>query len=294
MLLINLITEIDNMIKFGASLLSWILPEWKAAEGAYAIQKTAAAGFDILEILLPPSMDIDTATVRKQLQEHHIQAICSFNLPANCHIPFYPDQAYEAIKSALDKAAELESAILAGVLHSAIGVFSGSVKTAQENETLVQVLTLSAGYASRLGITMCLEPINRYESYICTCAADVLDLIEQVGSPALALHLDTFHMNIEEDSFRDPVIYSSGHLKHMHITESNRGMPGEGNVRWDELFEALAKINYDGALVLENFSSSIDGMAERVNLWHPSKHNAQDLAEGSLAFIKQKALAYGL
>ncbi|MBB5622052.1 sugar phosphate isomerase/epimerase [Pedobacter cryoconitis] len=80
----------------------------------------------------------------------------------------------------------------------------------------------------------------------------------------------------------------------MHITESNRGMPGEGNVRWDELFEALAKINYDGALVLENFSSSIDGMAERVNLWHPSKHNAQDLAEGSLAFIKQKALAYGL
>ncbi|RAJ24575.1 sugar phosphate isomerase/epimerase family protein [Pedobacter cryoconitis] len=282
------------MVKFGASLLSWVLPEWKAIEGAYAIQKTAAAGFDLLEILLPPSMNIDTATVRKQLKENQIQAICSFNLPANCHIPFYPDQAYEAIKSALDKAAELESAILAGVLHSGIGVFSGAVKTTQENEILVQVLAVCADYASRLGITMCLEPVNRYESYVCTCAADVLDLIEQVGSPALALHLDTFHMNIEEDNFRDPVLNSGSHLKHLHITESNRGMPGEGNVNWDDLFAALAKINYDGALVLENFSSSIPGMSERVNLWHPSRHNAQELAEGSLAFIRQKALDYEL
>lgn len=282
------------MVKFGASLLSWILPDWKAIEGAYAIQKTAAAGFDVLEILLPPSMNINTTVVRKQLKEHHIQAICSFNLPASCHIPFYPDQAYDAIKSALEKAAELESAILAGVLHSGIGVFSGAVKTAEETETVIQVLALCADYAGRLGITMCLEPVNRYESYVCTCAADVLDLIEQVGSPALALHLDTFHMNIEEDNFRDPVINSGGHLKHMHITESNRGMPGEGNVDWDDLFEALVKINYDGALVLENFSSAINGMAERVNLWHPSRHNAQDLAEGSLAFIKQKALDYGL
>jgi D-psicose/D-tagatose/L-ribulose 3-epimerase len=294
LLLINLRAEQLNMVKFGASLLSWILPEWKAVEGAYAIQKTAAAGFDVLEILLPPSMKINTKTVRKQLQEHHIQAICSFNLPANCHIPFYPDQAYDAIKSALNKAAELESTILAGVLHSGIGVFSGSVKTAEETETVVQVLALCADYASRLGVTMCLEPVNRYESYVCTCAADVLDLVEQVGSTALALHLDTFHMNIEEDNFRDPVINSGSHLKHMHITESNRGMPGEGNVHWDDLFEALAKINYDGALVLENFSSAINGMAERVNLWHPSRYNAQDLAEGSLAFIKQKALDYGL
>lgn len=282
------------MVKFGASLLSWVLPEWKAIEGAYAIQKTAAAGFDLLEILLPPSMNIDTATVRKQLKENQIQAICSFNLPANCHIPFYPDQAYEAIKSTLDKAAELESGILAGVLHSGIGVFSGAVKTTQENEILVQVLAVCADYASRLGITMCLEPVNRYESYVCTCAADVLDLIEQVGSPALALHLDTFHMNIEEDNFRDPVLNSGSHLKHLHITESNRGMPGEGNVNWDDLFAALAKINYDGALVLENFSSSIPGMSERVNLWHPSRHNAQELAEGSLAFIRQKALDYEL
>jgi D-psicose/D-tagatose/L-ribulose 3-epimerase len=282
------------MIKFGVSILSWILPDWKAIEGEYAIKKTAAAGFDVLEILLPPSREIDTPTVRKQLEENGIEAICSYNLPAQSHIPFYPEKALSDIIWALDRADELESPILAGVLHSGIGVFSGAVKTAKEQETVVQVLSEAADHAKGLGITICIEPINRYESYVCNVANDVLTLINQVGSDFIALHLDTFHMNIEEENFSDPVINAGRHLKHLHITESNRGMPGEGNVRWDDLFIALAEVKYDGALVLENFSSSIKGMSERVNLWQPSRHNADNLAAGSLAFIKKKALEYGL
>jgi D-psicose/D-tagatose/L-ribulose 3-epimerase len=282
------------MIKFGASLLSWILPEWKAVEGAYAIEKTAAAGFDVLEILLPPSRVIDTKTVLQQVKDNGITAICSYNLQSDSHLPFYPEKGLSDIQWAIDSAAELASPILAGVLHSGIGVFSGSVKTAKEEETLVKVLSAAADHARNVGITICIEPINRYESYICNVANDVLKLIELVGSDAIALHLDTFHMNIEEDNFRDPVLNGGRHLKHMHITESNRGMPGEGNVRWDDLFKALSDIKYDGALVLENFSSSIKGMSERVNLWQPSRHNADELASGSLAFIKQKAFEYGL
>lgn len=282
------------MVKFGASILSWILPDWKAIEGEYAIKKTAAAGFDVLEILLPPSREIDTATVRKQLKENGIEAVCSYNLQSDSHIPFYPEKALGDIIWALDRAKELESPILAGVLHSGIGVFSGAVKTAKEQEIVVQVLSAAASHAKGLGITICIEPINRYESYVCNVASDVLTVIDQVGSDALALHLDTFHMNIEEENFIDPVINAGHHLKHFHITESNRGMPGEGNVHWDDLFRALANIKYDGALVLENFSSSIEGMSERVNLWQPSKHNADELAAGSLAFIKKKALEHGL
>lgn len=282
------------MVKFGASILSWILPDWKATEGEYAIKKTAAAGFDVLEILLPPSREIDTATVRKQLKENGIEAVCSYNLQSDSHIPFYPEKALGDIIWALDRAKELESPILAGVLHSGIGVFSGAVKTAKEQEIVVQVLSTAADHAKGLGITICIEPINRYESYVCNVGNDVLTIIDQVGSDALALHLDTFHMNIEEENFTDPVINAGLHLKHLHITESNRGMPGEGNVHWDDLFRALANIKYDGAIVLENFSSSIKGMSERVNLWQPSKHNADELAAGSLAFIKKKALEHGL
>ena len=97
-------------------------------------------------------------------------------------------------------------------------------------------------------------------------------------------------MNIEENNFYDPIIEAGKKLKHLHITESNRGMPGEGTVNWDELFKGLKAIDFEGNLVLENFSSSIPGMQQAVSLWQTSPHNAEDLAIGSLNFIKQKVL----
>ncbi|GAA4332230.1 sugar phosphate isomerase/epimerase [Mucilaginibacter gynuensis] len=281
-------------VKFGASILSWIPPLWTAEGGLYAIEKTAAAGFDVLEILLPRAMDIDTRTVKAQLKQHGIEAICSLNLSAAHHIPFRPKEATSLIKTALDKTAELEVNLLGGVLHGGIGVFSGHALTPQEEDIVCEVWTDVAHHAAKLGIDIAVEPINRYESYVCTTAADVLRLAERTGVANLGVHLDTFHMNIEESNFYDPVISAGSKLKHLHMTESDRGMLGEGNVHWDDLFRGLADINYSGALVLENFSSLVPGMAEAVSLWHPSKYDADALAKGSLEFMKVKAAEYGL
>lgn len=281
-------------MKFGASLLTWTLPAWTAETGAYAIQQSAAFGFDALEILLPPSMEFDAPTVNRQLQSANLDVICSLNLPGFAHIPFHPKEALRLIKKALDHTATLDATLLAGVLHGGIGVFSGKPLTAAEEDTLCEVWTEGTEYARRLGITVAIEPINRYESYVCTSASDVLRIIDRVQSPHLGLHLDTFHMNIEETSFYEPVVTAGAHLKHVHMTESDRGMLGEGNVHWNDLFRGLAEINYSGALVLENFSSSISGMAEAVSLWRPSRYDAETLAKGSLAFMKEKAAEFGL
>jgi len=94
-------------------------------------------------------------------------------------------------------------------------------------------------------------------------------------------------MNIEEINFYDPIINAGKRLKHIHVTESHRGMLGEGNVNWEALFSALEAINFEGNLVLENFSSSVPGMQEKVSLWQKSPYNALELAEGSLAFLKK-------
>ncbi|WP_321436955.1 sugar phosphate isomerase/epimerase family protein [uncultured Bacteroides sp.] len=281
-------------VKFGASILSWIPPNWTAEGGSYAIQKTAAAGFDLLEILLPPSMDIDTQTVKKQLKDHNLGAVCTFNLPASCHIPFYPKEATLMMKAMLNKTADLDLNFMGGVLHSGIGVFSGEPKTEKEEDTVCEVWADVADYAQKLGITIGIEPINRYESYVCTCAEETLHMIERTKAPNLALHLDTFHMNIEEDNFYNPVIAAGERLKHIHMTESNRGMLGEGNVDWDSLFRGLATIDFTGNLVLENFTSQVEGMASAVSLWRPSKYNASELAAGSLQFMKAKASEFGL
>ena len=106
---------------FGASILSWIPPMWTPEAGLFAIQQASAAGFDLLEILLPPSMEFDAPIVKRQLKQHGLKATCSLNLPKEAHIPFYPKKATCLIKEALDKASELEVDYLGGVLHSEHG-----------------------------------------------------------------------------------------------------------------------------------------------------------------------------
>ncbi len=271
---------------FGTSILSFI-PGWSSEGGKYAIKKTAEYGFDMLEIILPSTLDFDAKATKKQFDEQGILGRCTLNLPANAHIPFYPEQAVAIIKSALDKVAEMDGDFLGGVLHSAIGTFTGKPCTTEEKQIIYQVFTEVAAYANQRNISMGIEPINRYESYVFTEADDVLKMIESIGITNIGVHLDTFHMNIEESNFYDPIIRSGSNLNHLHITESDRGMTGEGNVHWDDLFKALAEINYQGPLVLENFSSEITELIGPTSLWRPSKYNSEDLAKGSLLFMKK-------
>jgi D-psicose/D-tagatose/L-ribulose 3-epimerase len=277
-------------IKIGASLLSWITPNWTAEAGKYAIEQTAKAGFDLIEILLPNSMEIDAKAVKKQLKENHLDVVCSLNLPKEAHIAFYPKEAEKLIKNAIDKTSDLETNFLGGVLHGGIGVFSGNPLSETEKNTIVEVWSSVADYAKEKGVNIAVEPINRYESYVCNTAENVLELIEKTGKDNLFLHLDTFHMNIEENNFRDPILLANQKLKHIHVTESHRGMLGEGTVNWNQFFDALKEINFEGNLVLENFSSSIPGMQQMVSLWQKSPYNAEQLALGSLNFIKQNLI----
>ena len=274
-------------IKIGASLLSWMTPNWNAEAGKFAIEQTAKAGFDLIEILLPNSMEIDTETVKKQLKANNLGVVCSLNLPKEAHIAFYPKEAEILIKKAIDKTSELETGFLGGVLHGGIGVFSGNPLTETEKNTIAEVWSSVADYAKEKGIDIGIEPVNRYESYVCNTAGNVLELIEKTGKDNLFLHLDTFHMNIEENNFREPVLLAGKKLKHVHMTESHRGMLGEGTVNWDELFGALKAIDFEGNLVLENFSSSVPGMQQMVSLWQKSPYNAEELALGSLDFIRK-------
>lgn len=273
-------------IKFGASLLSWITPVWSPEAGKYAIEKTAGAGFDLIEILLPASMEFNADEVKKQLKNNNLEAVCSLNLPKEAHIAHYPKVAENLMKQAINKTSELETDFLGGVLHGGIGVFSGNPLTENEAEIITEVWSNVADYAKEKGVNIGIEPINRYETYVCNTAENVLDLISKTGKDNLFLHLDTFHMNIEENNFYDPIILAGNKLKHLHMTDSHRGMLGEGTINWNELFKALKEINFEGNLVLENFSSSVPGMQQMVSLWQKSPHDAEELALGSLKFMK--------
>ena len=156
----------------------------------------------------------------------------------------------------------------------------------------IEAMKEVAKVAEELNIECCLEVLNRFETYIMTNCDEAIEYCKRVGSKNVNILLDTFHMNIEETSFYEPVIAAGSRLRHIHMTESDRGMLGEGNVRWDDLFRGLQEIDFNGNLVLENFSNSVPGMAEAVSLWRPSKYNADALAKGSLAFMRKMAREY--
>ena len=281
---------------FGASILSWIPPMWTPEAGLFAIQQASAAGFDLLEILLPPSMEFDAPIVKRQLKQHGLKATCSLNLPKEAHIPFYPKKATCLIKEALDKASELEVDYLGGVLHSGIGVFSGKQRTQEEENTLCEVWAEVAEYAARSGITIGIEPINRYESYMCTSAEEVLRFIKCVNAPNLSLHLDTFHMNIEEDDIPGAIRLCGDKLAYMHLVDSNRGTPGMGHIPWLDVFKALKDIDYHGAGCVETFNPQrLDEIAPLTYLTRRFADTPEELAEQGLRYLKAaRTMVYGV
>jgi D-psicose/D-tagatose/L-ribulose 3-epimerase len=107
--------------------------------------------------------------------------------------------------------------------------------------------------AEDCGVIFCVEVVNRFEQFIMNTAAEGVAFAERVGSPSCKILLDTFHMNIEEDSLRDSIVETGDWLGHFHLGETNRRPPGRGRMPWREIFAALREINYQGAVVMEPF-----------------------------------------
>ncbi len=108
-------------------------------------------------------------------------------------------------------------------------------------------------FAEDAGVIFNVEVVNRFEQYLLNTAAEAVDYVQRVGGDHCKVMLDTFHMNIEEDSFREAILTAGDHLGHFHIGETNRRAPGRGKIPWAEIFRALADIHYQGAVVMEPF-----------------------------------------
>jgi D-psicose/D-tagatose/L-ribulose 3-epimerase len=281
------------MPKYGALAYTWI-GTWNKETGRQAIEKAAQAGLDLLEIPLVNVQLFDPDLTHRQLAAAGIIGVATLALPQDAHMPANPKRATEFLKLAIDKVEQMGGDHLSGVLYGHAGTLVGRPPTSEERDTCARVLGEIASYAEARRITLAIEPINRYESYLFNVVEDALALIEKVGSPNLKLHLDTYHMNIDEHGFYAPTKLAGDRLVYVHASDSDRGVVGEGNVHWDDFFRALSEIAYEGPLVLESFSSVVPEMIAVSCMWRPSKVGIDEMVSRSLQFIKQKASACGL
>ena len=196
----------------------------------------------------------------------------------------------ERIKWAIDRAHNMQSKILCGPFHSAHGVFAMHPPLDEEYAWSGEVLNAAGEYAAQAGITLALEALNRFECYLCNTVEQLTRLVNAASHPNVKAMYDTHHANIEEKKNRDAIITVAPILAHVHISENDRGTPGDGHVQWDETFATLAAIKYDGWLTIEAFSRNDPDFANAINVWREYS-KPWDIATNGLAFIKQQVMA---
>lgn len=281
------------MPRYGAHAFLWI-DEWTREKGNYAIQQAGQLGFDFIEIPLLRPDDFDCASHKQALAEAGISATASLVLPEGAHMPHYPEKAKQFLISALDQLEKLGGTYLCGCLAFQLGKLTGKPPQAEERRVVVETLGEVAREAKERGMSLGFEVCNRYETYLYNSLADGRAAVQAVGEENIQLHADTYHMNIEEEGFYQPLVDAADVLGYIHMSESHRGLIGSGTVDWDEIFRGLAAARYSGPLVLESFAAINPDLAAATCLWRPPNQAPGVLAEEGLKFLKAGAARAGL
>ena len=191
----------------------------------------------------------------------------------------------DKIKWAIDRAHDMDVSVIGGPFHSSFSVFTQQAPTEEEYEHSAAVLYQAGEYAAQANIILAMEAINRFECYLCNTMEQATGLAKKVNHPNVQVMYDTHHAHYEEKSVTKAIETVAPFLKHVHISENDRGTPGDGQVRWEETFENLAKVNYEGWFTIEAFTRSDPDFANAINVWREYS-KPWDMAEFGYDFIQ--------
>jgi len=173
-----------------------------------------------------------------------------------------------------------------GPLYSPCGRLVGRGPTSGEFGWAVETLRAAAEHAATLGLTLAVEPLNRFETYFLNCAEQAVTLVDQVRQPNLGILYDTFHANIEEKDPVGAIAVEGSRIVHVHISENDRSTPGAGHVPWPETFAALRATGYDGWLTVEAFGRALPEVAAATSIWRDMLEGEDVLARKTAGFIR--------
>jgi D-psicose/D-tagatose/L-ribulose 3-epimerase len=263
---------------------------WSHEECEHAVRSTREAGYDIIEIPALDPASIDTGHTRAALAEHGVRGVCSLGLDLDADISS-PDPSVVArgrarLADALAVVAAIGGDYLGGAVYSALAKYDRPLDP-RGRDNMVTELRALARNAAEHGVTIGLEPVNRYESNAINTVADALAVIEDVGEPNVVVHLDVYHANIEEADFVSPVRQAGDRLGYVHIGESHRGYLGTGTIDFPAFFGALRDTGYTGPVTFESFSRAVvsPDLSDRLAVWRDLWTDGMDLATHARAFM---------
>jgi D-psicose/D-tagatose/L-ribulose 3-epimerase len=250
-------------------------------------------GYDAVEILLENISDINPRYVKKELNGLGLVcgSICAaMNQTRDLRGSVQNQRnGVKYLCRLLDTMVELDCPVLGGPLYSYVGRADAvsRVEYRKQWKNVVRNLKTVAKYAQERGRLVCVEPLNRFETDFLNTVDQGLRLIEDVGSPALKLHMDTFHANIEEKSQGAAIRRAGKHLRHIHACGSDRGTPGNDHTDWLDIAAALREIKYDGDMVLETVTLDVPRIARSAAIWRRLEPTRDEIAIDGLKFFKK-------
>jgi D-psicose/D-tagatose/L-ribulose 3-epimerase len=283
----------DGGPAFGAHAFIWT-GEWTREGAERVILGAAEVGLDFVEIPLLDPASIDVEHTRSLLDHYNLACSCSLGLPRELHLPSNPEGARRFLDGALEATAALGSPVLTGCLYTHVGTLTGKPPEPAELEIVARTLKQAARRAAEYGVELGIEAINRYETYLVNLASQADELLNRIDEPNVFVHLDTYHMNIEEKGFYEPIVSLGSRLGYIHLSESDRGTPGTANVHWDEVFRGLDDIDYGGALAMESFAAVNEDLIGATALWRDVVGNPDILVRDGLAFLRSKGKEHGV
>ena len=275
--------------RIGVHALVWV-GGWSPEQCDSALASTVAAGYDLIEIPAFNPSSIDVPSTRAALERTGLASSLSLGLDHGTDINSEDARRIEGgratLFSALELARGLGSIYLGGVIFGALDRYT-TPTTDRARANSAAVIRDLAQEARRDGIALGLEFVNRYESNLLNTARQTLDYIDLVGEDNVYVHADVYHMNIEEQDFRTPILACGDRLGYVHVGESHRGYLGTGTIDFAEFFGALRDIDYGGPITFESFSSAVvdDNLTVRLAIWRNLWTDGMDLAVSAREFI---------
>ncbi|NKZ07049.1 sugar phosphate isomerase/epimerase family protein [Actinomadura latina] len=282
----------------GIHALVWT-GDWNEGRARYAAERTRACGYDRLEIPLLDSWHIDAPSTRRIMAEHGLAVTGNLFHTRDTDITSEDPAAVAAGERRLRQGVELVRDMggdrLCGTIYSMLGKYDRP-PTARGRAQSAEVLRRTADLAADAGVRLGLETCNRYETNLVNTAAQALALAEEIDRPNVDVHLDTYHLNIEEPDTAHPVLVAGDRLGYVHVGESNRGYLGSGDIDFAGFFRALHRAGYTGPIIFESFSSAVIApeLSNALCIWRDPWDDSDDLAGHAQRFITEQLYSAAL
>lgn len=280
-----------NMNKVGMNMFVWTMSMDEDLSGTFAFLKRS--GFDFVEIPINTPGNIEKWTrIGQQISEVGL-AVQACTLCGPEHSLISPDAlirqaGIDHLKQVIDCCALVGAKILMGPFYAGFKVFTGKPATAEEWNWSVTSMREIAEYAQTKAVVLAAEYLNRFETYLLTCADDLVRYVEAVDHPNCRAAFDTFHANMEEKSIGDAIRTCAPYLVHVQISENDRSTPGKGHINFDDVFGALKDVDYEGPIAIEAFGPNPPELAAATHIFRPMFDSPEQLAMDGLEFIKSE------